>query len=324
MKKSETFEKQIHRIHELLEGPGVEVTWDYYVADPDNPSQLRQIDIAIVRDGRLTIVECRHHESRQDVQWIEELIGRRTSLAADGAVAVSSSGFTAGALKKANRFGIITHDLRRLTESEVKSWGRQVNLTLYFYQYSDLELCLIFEPESIPKLDANAVSSEIQSHPALQSLFNAAAKQLDGLNLLGRGCTDAIQFRLRVELEQFRVSGETVLHVDFSGKARLSSSALTSPGVFGYEKPEVDSRVAQATVEAFSLGDTSIVHDDASKISIFLDLSQLNPPPLCQFRFFRIDGETEMDHEVLEIGGLDKLRIGGPLTVRICSELASS
>jgi hypothetical protein len=39
------------------------------------------------------MVECRQHQSPQDVQWIEELIGRRVSLPADSAIAVSSSGF---------------------------------------------------------------------------------------------------------------------------------------------------------------------------------------------------------------------------------------
>jgi hypothetical protein len=98
------------------------VTWGDHILDLDNPSQQRQIDITIRRDGKLTLVECRHHESRQDVQWIEELMGRRASLSANTIITVSSSGFTTGALKKANRYGIIPHDFRQLTDLEVKSW----------------------------------------------------------------------------------------------------------------------------------------------------------------------------------------------------------
>jgi hypothetical protein len=105
MSDSETFEKQVHRIYELLEGSGAQVTWDEHIPDPDNLAQTRQIDISIRKDGKLIFVECRDHKSRQDVQWIEELIGRRTSLGADSLIAVSSSGFTAGALKKASRLG---------------------------------------------------------------------------------------------------------------------------------------------------------------------------------------------------------------------------
>jgi hypothetical protein len=100
MKKSKAFEQQIHRIHELLDGSGAEVVWNDHIPDPDNPSQPRQIDVTIRRDGKLTHVECRQHHTRQDVQWIEELIGRRTSLGADSIIAVSSSGFTSGSLKR--------------------------------------------------------------------------------------------------------------------------------------------------------------------------------------------------------------------------------
>jgi hypothetical protein len=58
MKASKAFEQQIHRILELLEGSGAEVTWDDHIPDPDNPSRLRQIDITIRRDGKLTLVAC--------------------------------------------------------------------------------------------------------------------------------------------------------------------------------------------------------------------------------------------------------------------------
>jgi hypothetical protein len=80
VKESEAFEQQIHRIHELLEGSEATVTWNDHIPIQTSPSRSRQIDITIKRNGNLTIVECRQHQSPQDVQWIEELIGRRASL----------------------------------------------------------------------------------------------------------------------------------------------------------------------------------------------------------------------------------------------------
>ena len=53
MKPSKSFEQQIHRVYEFLEGSGAQVTWDDHIPDPDNPSQPRQIDITIKRDGKL-------------------------------------------------------------------------------------------------------------------------------------------------------------------------------------------------------------------------------------------------------------------------------
>src|ERR1700691_3202238 len=103
-------ERQVERIHQLIEVEGSVVTWNDRVPDPDNPRQSRQIDISIRRDGALTLVECRLHKEPQDVTWIEQLIGRRISLRADAVIAVSASGFTETAEEKAKRHGIILRD----------------------------------------------------------------------------------------------------------------------------------------------------------------------------------------------------------------------
>jgi Restriction endonuclease len=99
MTSATKFEQEISRIHELLEGDDAEVTWNDRIIDPDNPERLRQIDITVKKQRRLTIVECRIHKNRQDVKWIEEMIGRRESLRADNAIAVSAAGFTKGAVE---------------------------------------------------------------------------------------------------------------------------------------------------------------------------------------------------------------------------------
>ena len=321
MKESEIFEQQIHRIHELLDWSGAVVTWNDHIPDPDNPSQPRQIDITIERGRKLTIVECRKHQSPQDVQWIEELIGRRTSLRANGVIAVSSSGFTVGAIKKANAHGIVLRDLRELTEAEVKDWGHQVLLTLYFYQYSDLEVSLCFGRDSIHKLENEAVRSELQTHPAMQSLFNAAEQQLGTLNLISQEHEgQTARFGLRLELLGFHVSGERVIEVDFRGKARLISQQVLSPAIVAYGTPGDSPRERNANIEKFSLGETSIVHE-ADRISVFLDVSQREMPPFCQFRFFRLQCENEMDHASLELVGLEKLWVHGKgLRINICSK----
>ena len=117
-KEPKEFEQRIRRLHELIEGSGAEVTWDDRLPDPDNPSQPRHIDVTIRRDGFLTLMECRLHKERQDVKWIEELMGRRISLQAANVIPVSSSGFTGGAIKKAAAYGVALRDLRDLTPEE--------------------------------------------------------------------------------------------------------------------------------------------------------------------------------------------------------------
>src|ERR1700753_1296328 len=116
-KKSETFEQEIARIHELLEGSGAIVEWNAKVIDPDNRGKKRQIDVLIKKGNLTTFLECRIHKDQQNIKWIEELIGRRVSLQADCIVGVSSSGFTSGAIKKAEKFGILLRDLKNLSDS---------------------------------------------------------------------------------------------------------------------------------------------------------------------------------------------------------------
>jgi hypothetical protein len=105
MKASAAFEQQVRRIYELIAESGAEVTWNDHIGDPDNSPRTRQIDVTLRRNGELTLVECRLRKAPQDVQWIECLIGRRISLGAQSVIAVSSSGFTSGALAKARQYG---------------------------------------------------------------------------------------------------------------------------------------------------------------------------------------------------------------------------
>ena len=135
-------ERQVQRIHRLLEDAGASVIWNERIPDPDNPEQLRQIDVSIRRDGTFTMIECRDHKSPQDVKWIEEIIGRRISLEADSVIAVSSSGFTRGAKAKAINNGVILRDFATLTDNEISEWGQRSEFSLIFCEFRDVKLLL--------------------------------------------------------------------------------------------------------------------------------------------------------------------------------------
>ena len=47
MKTPEALERQVSRIHDLLERSHDVVTWNDHMPDPDNATQLRQIDITV-------------------------------------------------------------------------------------------------------------------------------------------------------------------------------------------------------------------------------------------------------------------------------------
>ena len=168
-------ERQVQRIHRLLEDAGASVIWNERIPDPDNPEQLRQIDVSIRRDGTFTMIECRDHKSPQDVKWIEEIIGRRISLEADSVIAVSSSGFTRGAKAKAINNGVILRDFATLTDNEISEWGQRSEFSLIFCEFRDVKLLLEVTgvPTRQPALTTESGKSIDLSEP-LRGIANEA------------------------------------------------------------------------------------------------------------------------------------------------------
>ncbi len=94
----------------------------------DRTGQSREVDILIETssgDHPIRIgVECRDHGQKCDVTWIEQLEGKYRDLPIDKVIAVSKSGFTKGAFKKAAAFGIRSLDFG---QAEVEDWVIQLN-----------------------------------------------------------------------------------------------------------------------------------------------------------------------------------------------------
>jgi hypothetical protein len=177
-KQSDEFEIMISRIHEILEGEDAIVEWNDRIPDPDNPEQPRQIDVSIKKVDVFNIIECRLHRNKQDVKWIEELIGRRMSLGADAVIAVSSSGFTAGAIKKANKYGVLLKDLVALSDEEIVAWTKGINIRLLFYRYSKFRLELAFNDEDLDGLNTANLQNELKSTSASEHCLLLTLKQL--------------------------------------------------------------------------------------------------------------------------------------------------
>jgi hypothetical protein len=321
-KKSDVFEQQIHRLHELVDGDDAEVTWNDRIPDPDNPGQARQIDITIKRDDELTLVECRLHKERQDVKWVEELIGRKLSLRASAVVAVSASGFTQGAIKKAQAHGVFLRDLNQLTPEEVESWGCSIAMTVYYYEYKDLQLSLLFHPESIARLDFERLSAEFKNYHGRQTLFNAATDLVDTKKLLtvDKGHREAVKFSIRMKLGGFMLSDEPVVEVEFSGLARLVEQELTAPALLAYRNPSQDAKDTSVVMQKTSIGETGTIVHNSYKMATILDLSKLEMPPNSQFRYFRTAANKDLDMDSFELLGCDRLcATGGPMAVNVNS-----
>lgn len=276
------FERQIERIHQLLEAAGSVVTWNDHVSDPDNPNQQRQIDVTIRRDGLLTLVECRLHKDAQNVTWIEELMGRRTSLGADAVIAVSSSGFTKTAKVKAKHYGIILRDFSGLSREEVQSWGRRWKLTVNYCEFTDVSCLFVMNtpkpavPPSITGLDAQPLNPLVW-----RMLFQDVMRRLQNDRWSGLPCTIEIQVSAPV-----RVDGRSPASIALKAKVRRITEKVELASVVAYVDPI--NAESHAAVAKYRLGETEII-ENCDQTAMIIDLSQLKIPQHCCFETASLD-----------------------------------
>jgi hypothetical protein len=85
----------------------------------------REVDVAITSDvgssEALAIAEVRDRRRRQGVDWIEQVISKRRDIGADVALAVSSSGFTASAIRVGAEAGVRMWTLCERDPTEILS-----------------------------------------------------------------------------------------------------------------------------------------------------------------------------------------------------------
>lgn len=306
MKISEKFEHQIRRIHELIEQPGSTVTWNDRIPDPDNPSQPRQIDITVSIGEQLTLIECRIHNKRQDVKWIEELIGRRLSLRADAVIAVSASGFTGGAIRKAKEFGVVLRDLVTLSKDEILSWGKSTKVKLIFYEFK--HVCITFKVPSIyakPDL-INGVMYHLQDNKIhLYGLFELISDKLEFKDLKGKSAHVKADINLKSKI---MVEDMVLEDIVFEAEVSLLHKKVSVPSVLIYNSPNDDSLKRNVSIEGVELGDFEITQagDD---VTIALDLSKVESPPNSLFRIVDLEFTREVHFKKTEILGIPKMRI---------------
>ncbi|MBD1833418.1 restriction endonuclease [Cyanobacteria bacterium FACHB-472] len=124
-KRTNDFQTLIAFIEKELAPLGARVTESAEIAEAEDCSK-REVDVLIeaeINGHPINIaIECRDHKTPQDVTWIDQLIGKYRDLTIPFVVAVSKSGFTDSAIKKAERVGIRTLTLEEAQETD---WSQE-------------------------------------------------------------------------------------------------------------------------------------------------------------------------------------------------------
>ena len=271
MSRSTQFEQRVSRIHRLLEADGCAVTWNGRIPDPDNPVQSRQVDILIKRGDQTVHAECRSHKNPQDVKWIEELIGRRLSLEADQVIAVSDSGFTEGARRKANRHGIVLRELHLIADVELTSWGKRSELECCYYKLSHVQFQLEFGgPSPSPQRVGDYLATQFG---IISSVMNGSKYSINNIAdpLFPLCIQAALQPSAPISVDSIQI-----LTINVRYEANRISVRHLLPTVFSYSEPESADQV-QALVETHDQITLEIIKSK-QQCFVHIDLSTLPPP----------------------------------------------
>jgi hypothetical protein len=120
-RRTNAFQKLVFRIYQQLSSPGGKVEESVLLAERDGGTP-REVDILLQSrvfgiDLRIA-VECRGRKHKDDILWIDGLIGKYRDLGIDKVVAVSKTGFSQGAIDKAAASGIETLTLLKALETD--------------------------------------------------------------------------------------------------------------------------------------------------------------------------------------------------------------
>lgn len=132
-KAGRDLEELVETLESLLAGTGVELRSPEIIRGKVSKTP-REIDVTMrSRIGStpvLVMMECRKRGRIQDVQWIDEIAGKKEDVGADKAVAVSRKGFSAAARNAAEFKGIELRTLGSVDAASLSSWLNTDTLTV--------------------------------------------------------------------------------------------------------------------------------------------------------------------------------------------------
>jgi len=172
-RKGRSLEKLVAFFEKTLGPQGIKVKSPDYIKGRISKSP-REVDISLrSHTGSseiLVIIECRDRKGTEDVTWIEQLASKRKDVGAHKAVAVSSTGFSSGAINMAKAEDIELRTLEEVNPNEILLWFGFKELTVLNYHINFKHVSIRL---SVPKSVSVKVSPEV--HSSLSPVFDINA-----------------------------------------------------------------------------------------------------------------------------------------------------
>jgi hypothetical protein len=195
------------------------------------------------------------------VTWIEELIGRKASLGAHAIIAVSSSGFTIGATRKARAFNIHLRTLAALSDDELELWGDIAQAVMIFYEFTECRL--VFETSCRYVSTPLSITSEDARPIEWRGLFEPVMMQLDNDSELDHA-TKAFNVELFAAL---LINGKTPSKIELSAIVQRIKLPVPADSILGYFTPGGTNVLAQIQKHSDGLIEIIQSSDDVAFVS---------------------------------------------------------
>jgi len=143
-KQSNAFQKLVHHIHSNSENTETKVTESAPLLEQNIEEPIaREVDILIEKavNGNIAkiAIECRDRACKDDIEWVDSLIGKYRHLDVHNVIAVSNSGFSRAAKLKAKANGI---ELKTIDEAF------KINFNEEFVKLGLTYISHIFKPQT--------------------------------------------------------------------------------------------------------------------------------------------------------------------------------
>jgi len=158
-KRSNAFQKLVLLVYQQMVEAGGTVTESVLLKERGNGT-IREVDILIEKTvaGILIriAIECRGRSRKDDIDWIDGLVGKYVNLEVDKVVAISQSGFSSGALEKAKAHQIDALTLKAALQTDWPKECMRIGIASV-ERFDDREIGFHTEP----KLEAPANLGDI-------------------------------------------------------------------------------------------------------------------------------------------------------------------
>lgn len=204
-KSGKSLEILVRVVEEILLPKGFNVTVRERVYN-DEGIQIAELDVIVT--GRLGstqlnwLIECRDRPSEDAApgSWIEQLVGRRDRFNFNKVTAVSTTGFSAGALEYAEEAGIEIRTVDEISEEVVSDWFRATEMHVTVARGDLDNVSLFLSPkisedrreryleilsETSPKdefLVHTGTGNPVSFHDAWQQVLNENRHLFDGID----------------------------------------------------------------------------------------------------------------------------------------------